>query len=156
MFKQADKQLWKGGKVIGRTNSWNDAAEEAVYFVASVELLKFWQLSLSINNVVQMLLKKCNEEMGKSDFPQLSPPACALIRPLPRKWMSERKFMIIPINSLTQGVMTIVGMKTLPKAQRTRGLSSYQKFVHKYWSNFIFRISTKHQLQNLNRTSASL
>ena len=33
--------------------------------------------------------------------------------------------------------------KTLPKAQRTRGLSSYQ------------RISIKHQLQNLNQTSAS-
>ena len=52
--------------------------------------------------------------------------------------------------------------KTLPKAQRTRGLSSayqrnffrsYHKFLHKSWSN-IFRISTKHQLQNLNQTSA--
>ena len=38
-------------------------------------------------------------------------------------------------------------LKTLPKAQRTRGLSSYHKFKHKSWSNFIFRISTKHQLQ---------
>ena len=37
--------------------------------------------------------------------------------------------------------------QTLPKAQRTRGLSSYHKFKHKSWSNFIFRISTKHQLQ---------
>ena len=44
-------------------------------------------------------------------------------------------------------------VQTLPKAQRTRGLSSYHKFKHK--SNFIFRISTKHQLQNLNQTSAS-
>ena len=44
--------------------------------------------------------------------------------------------------------------ETLPKAQRTRGLSSscqsnflksYQKFKHKSWSHFIFRISTKHQ-----------
>ena len=44
--------------------------------------------------------------------------------------------------------------QTLPKAQRTRGLSSayqsywfrsYPKLKHKYWSNFIFRISTKHQ-----------
>ena len=52
-------------------------------------------------------------------------------------------------------------LKTLPKAQRTRGLSStyqskffgsYHKFKHKSWSN-IFRISTLHQLQNLNRTS---
>ena len=34
-------------------------------------------------------------------------------------------------------------IKTLPKAQRTRGLSSYH------------RISIKHQLQNLNQTSAS-
>ena len=54
--------------------------------------------------------------------------------------------------------------KTLPKAQRTRGLSSsyqsnflrsYHEFKHKSWSNFIFRISTKHQLQNFNQTSAS-
>ena len=45
--------------------------------------------------------------------------------------------------------------ETLPKAQRTRGLSSYHKYKHKFWSNFIFRISTKHQLQNLNLTSAS-
>ena len=52
--------------------------------------------------------------------------------------------------------------QTLPKAQRTRWLSSscqsnflrsYHKFKHKPWSNFIFRISTKHQL--LNQTSAS-
>ena len=43
--------------------------------------------------------------------------------------------------------------KTLPKAQRTRGLSSFHKFKHKSWSNFIFRISTRHQLQNLNQTS---
>ena len=42
-------------------------------------------------------------------------------------------------------------LKTLPKAQWTRGLSSscqsnflksYHKFKHKSWSNFIFRIST--------------
>ena len=54
-------------------------------------------------------------------------------------------------------------MQTLPKAQRTRGVSSvyqsnlfrsYHQLLHKSWSNFIFRISTKHQLQNLNQTSA--
>ena len=53
-------------------------------------------------------------------------------------------------------------MQTLPKAQRTRGLSSsyqsnffrsYHKFLHKSWSN-IFRISTKHQIQSLNQISA--
>ena len=46
--------------------------------------------------------------------------------------------------------------KSLPKAQRTRGLSSscqsiflksYHKFKHKSWSHFIFRISTKLQLK---------
>ena len=51
--------------------------------------------------------------------------------------------------------------ETLPKAQRTRGLSStyqsnffgsYHKFKHESWSN-IFRISTLHQLQSLNQTS---
>ena len=53
-------------------------------------------------------------------------------------------------------------LRTLPKAQRTRGLSSacqsnlfrsYHKLLHKSWSNFIFRISTRHQLQNINQTS---
>ena len=53
---------------------------------------------------------------------------------------------------------------TLPKAHRTRGLSSsnqsnilrsYHEFKHKSWSNFIFRISTKHQLQNFKQTSTS-
>ena len=43
-------------------------------------------------------------------------------------------------------------LRTLPKAQRTRGLSSYYKFSHKSWSNFILIFSTKHQLQNLNHT----
>ena len=46
--------------------------------------------------------------------------------------------------------------ETLPKAQRTRGLSSscqsnflrsHHKFKHKFWSHFIFTISTKHQLK---------
>ena len=46
--------------------------------------------------------------------------------------------------------------KTLPKAQRTRGLSSYHKItVHKSWAYYNFRISIKHLLQNLNQTSAS-
>ena len=49
--------------------------------------------------------------------------------------------------------------KTIPKAKRTRGLisacQSSNKFKHKSWSNFIFRISNKHQLQNLDQTSAS-
>ena len=52
--------------------------------------------------------------------------------------------------------------ETLPKAQETGGLSSvhqsnffrsYHKFSQKSWLN-IFRISTKHQLQNNNQTSA--
>ena len=34
--------------------------------------------------------------------------------------------------------------ETLPKAQRTRGLSSYHNFLHKSWSNFNFLLSTKH------------
>ena len=53
-------------------------------------------------------------------------------------------------------------IKTLPKAQRTRGLSSgyqtyffrsYHKFSNKSWSEFIFVISTKQPLQNLNQIS---
>ena len=42
--------------------------------------------------------------------------------------------------------------KTLPKAQRTRGLSlscqsNFLRSYHKSWSHFIFRIPTKHQLK---------
>ena len=55
--------------------------------------------------------------------------------------------------------------KTVPKAQRTRGVialvkvtycRSYHKFIHKSWSKFSFRVSTKLQLQNLNQTSTSI
>ena len=46
--------------------------------------------------------------------------------------------------------------KTLPKAKRTRGLTSYHKItVHKSWIYYDFRISIEHSLQNLNQTSAS-
>ena len=53
--------------------------------------------------------------------------------------------------------------QTLPKAQRTRGLSSahqsnffrsYHKFSNKSWLDFIFIISTKQQLQNISQISA--
>ena len=47
-------------------------------------------------------------------------------------------------------------LQTLPKAQRTRVLSSYHKFKHKSRPNFIFRISTKHQLQLQPYISLSL
>ena len=40
-----------------------------------------------------------------------------------------------------------------PKAQRSQ---SYNKFKQKSWWNLIFRISTKHQLQNLNQTPANV
>ena len=39
--------------------------------------------------------------------------------------------------------------QTLPKAQRTRGLSSYHKFKHESWSNFILRISTSKSQPNI-------
>ena len=47
-------------------------------------------------------------------------------------------------------------VETLPKAQRTRELSSYHEFtVHKSWSNYNFRISIKHWHQNLKQTLVS-
>jgi len=58
-----------------------------------------------------------------------------------------------PLHSLFDKGLYVI--KTLPKAQRTRGLSSYHKFLRKFGSNLIFRMSTKRQIQNLNRTSAS-
>ena len=50
--------------------------------------------------------------------------------------------------------------KTLPKAQRTRGLSVLTKVtslghITRSWSNFIFWISTKHQPQNLKQILVS-
>ena len=54
------------------------------------------------------------------------------------------------IQSIRKGQFAL---KTLPKAQRTRVLSSYHKFKHKSRQNS--RILTKHQLQNLNKTPAS-
>ena len=56
-----------------------------------------------------------------------------------------------------------ISLKRLPKAQRTRGLSSahqsnffrsYHKFSNKSWLDFIFIISTKQQLQNISQISA--
>ena len=53
--------------------------------------------------------------------------------------------------------------QNIAKGTTDRGLSSvyqsnlfrsFHKFSHKSWSNFIFRISTNHQLQNLDQTSA--
>ena len=41
--------------------------------------------------------------------------------------------------------------ETLPKAQRTRGLISYNKFKHKQW-NFNFKIFTKPCAQSLNKS----
>ena len=74
------------------------------------------------------------------------------------------KSIIIKVQFLYQSPnMSFIWLdKTLPKAQRTRGLSSayqsnffrsYHNFLNKFWSN-ISRILTKHQLQNLNQTSA--
>ena len=60
--------------------------------------------------------------------------------------------------------VTSFEIKKLPKGQRARGLSSanqsylygsFHKFKHKSCSDFIFRISTKPQLQDLNQTTAS-
>ena len=66
---------------------------------------------------------------------------------------SKRSFLLF-YSSLSSDHTSMC--KILPKAQRTRGLSSscqnnflrsYHKFKHKSWSHFIFRISTKHQLK---------
>ena len=80
-----------------------------------------------------------------------------------KKMKFVRNTRISSGGTLTNWVVAyLTNEKTLPKAQRTRGLSSayqsnffrsYHKFLHKSWSN-IFRISTKHQLQNLNQASA--
>ena len=47
------------------------------------------------------------------------------------------------------------GPEELSSAYHSNMFRSYHKFKHNSWSNFIFRISIKHQLQNLNETSAS-
>ena len=67
-----------------------------------------------------------------------------------------KNFSTFKNRNILQNGLLEANNETLPKAQRTRGLSSayqsnlfrsYHKFKHKSWSNFIFRISSKHQLQ---------
>ena len=52
------------------------------------------------------------------------------------------------------GIPNVAKSTTEPRVE-CLFLRSHHKFLHKSWSNFIFRISSKHQLQNLNQTSAS-
>ena len=49
----------------------------------------------------------------------------------------------------TRRALTII-KKTLPKAQRTRGLCSYHKFLHTSWSNSESRVSIYSSISNLN------
>ena len=79
---------------------------------------------------------------------------CLLIKYRDQIWYLKTLICAVQLFSFKEiwSLQTI--SHTLPKAQRTRGLISYHRFKHKS-SNFIFRISTKHQLQNLNQTSAS-
>ena len=69
---------------------------------------------------------------------------------------SERKLLKVDFNiSVFVTLKKINQIQTLPKAQRTRGLSSYYKLLHKSWSNYIFRISNRYHFQNLNQTWTS-
>ena len=74
---------------------------------------------------------------------------------LQRLWMLQVDHRVLRV--------TRCKVKTLPKAQRTRGLNSayqinffwsYHKFSNKSLSDFIFMFSTKQQLRNLNQISA--
>ena len=47
----------------------------------------------------------------------------------------------------------LIEKKTLPKAQRTRGLSSYHNLWHKSWSNFNFRNFTTLKLKIFTKPS---
>ena len=75
---------------------------------------------------------------------------------------SKSHFLVFDICAAAVITDNRANYETLPKAQQTQGLSSafqstlfrsYHKFLHKSWS-IIFRISTKHQLQSLNKISA--
>ena len=75
----------------------------------------------------------------------------------------EKKDHILTQSPICPHINTHHIIKTLPKAQRTRGLSSahqsnffrsYHKFSNKSWLDFIFIISTKQQLQNISQISA--
>ena len=66
-----------------------------------------------------------------------------------RKYLDKpARLTIVPDRSICQG-----RYKTLPKAQRTRGLSSYHNFWHKSWSNFNFRNLTKLKLKIFTKPS---
>ena len=90
------------------------------------------------------------------------------------RWISNCHEWAVSNCNLTEGTVTrvdnwqvviyAISFKTLPKEPRIQGWSSayqsnlfrsYHKFKNRPWSNFIFRTSTKHQLQNLDQRSAS-
>ena len=116
---------------------WSSRCES---FSASAESCKyFWEL-LIMSSAVLMSRASCLEE------------TC-----LPKSENLQRKNQGIKMTwGYIFGMVFHFNLKTLPKAQRTRGLSSscqssflrsYHNFKHKSWSHFIFRISTKLQLK---------
>ena len=59
----------------------------------------------------------------------------------------------IPINS--ENIAKGITDPRLECSCQSNFFRSYSEVLHKFWSNFIFRISAKHQPQNLKQTSAS-
>ena len=119
--------------------------------------MNFWWVSAASSSICKVFSGIVGQfPLSSLMWPWLSSLVCpGPTSRLPRTWACKSKSTFW-INEVC---------KTLPKAQRTRGLSSayqcnlfllYLKFKNISWSNFILRILTKHQLQNLNQTSASL
>ena len=74
-------------------------------------------------------------EEGETADNQVTAP---ILTPLQRQ--SKQIFMLQRGKSRPKSNFSFHLIKTLPKAQRTRGLSSYHKFLHNSWQNFNFRI----------------
>ena len=64
-------------------------------------------------------------------------------------------FLNLYVSQISKSKNTGTTDPTVGCSYQSNFYRSCRKFLHNSWTNFIFRISTKHQLQNLNQTSAS-
>ena len=130
-------------QLVGKKQVWEKSFESSTIFhnFCYVCVFVFVTSMLSFNSV---------HHYSTQTFP------CILVL-LKLTFFAE--FILWPMPPCINATISII--KTFPKAQRTRGLSSafwnnylrsYRKFLLKSWSNFKFRISIKHLLQNLNQT----
>ena len=123
-----------------------------------VSWLVFWNVWIQVKELYQQKTNKANLPDYIEDFsnPNREEHFDSIIKLrskvfslCPCRFLNIKHNIIIGFGNVKpiKDIYLVLCLKTLPKAQRTQGLSAYQssnKFKHKSWSNFIIRISTKH------------